>query len=491
MSKLGYIDNSYGKQIKVAIANTYGSYVLSGSNLPVNTIIVSSPIDDENNDIGTYSLFITDSLSNPIRLTYSISEGNGLNYSKETDSLKLNIDNDTIIESNNKLSVNIKNIIDNNTIQYTNNKINVNIDNLNKLTDNQRGLFKIDEKTIKSDEGKLYIDTENLRYVNQNTSNGICIGDGKTIFSNQGILSVNQTNLTVANEQEFGIVSGNSNNIKCEDGTISVVTSTLDKCNSNNGGIVKVDNLTITLNENHELHINTNNLNKLSSSNSGVFKYDNNIFDIKDNSLTIKNTEQFDKKIKDIADKNTLLLDKINEVKYLLTEYEVGVVKPQILDFHCCDPTSSILEKTFFLNQIVDEMKYQYITTDFIVSTNCPFFISVKFENNIDPCVSLFEINYNDKHKYNGNNGLIQIYQSTEERKVPIKFTFIAKNYFNNNIKDFSNKVKIKITVSYAYDITINKSVLYSIVRFNSGYNEEIEYNEVNINKLTVKKALK
>ena len=52
MSQLGYIYSSYGKHFNIGIANTYGENVLTGSNLPKNSIIISSPIDRDNEDLG-------------------------------------------------------------------------------------------------------------------------------------------------------------------------------------------------------------------------------------------------------------------------------------------------------------------------------------------------------------------------------------------------------------------------------------------------------
>ena len=79
----------------------------------------------------------------------------------------------------------------------------------------------------------------------------------------------------------------------------------------------------------------------------------------------------------------------------------------------------------------------------------------------------------------------METYQTTREKTLPLKFTFICKNYYNNDRKDFSKTVKIKITVSYIDDVSINKSLIYSITRFNSGYNEEIIYDVVNIENAT------
>jgi len=484
MSKLGYIQNSYGKQFNIGISNTYATNILSGTNLPGNMLIISSPIDEDNNDIGYYSILVTDSYGNPIRLTYTISQNNGLQYSKDKDSLILNIDNNTIIENNHQLTANISYLIDNNTIKYENNKIDINIDNLNKANDYKRGLFKIDDNTIKSDNGKLYVDTSNLKFVNENTSYGICLGDNNTIISNQGILSVNTNNLTIANENQFGIVNGLSDNINVNDGVISVITDNLETCTKDRSGIVSIDNSTIILDDKKQLTINTENLNKVSVNNRGVFKYDDNVFDIIDGKLTVKNVKNIKENLNKIKTDISLLKEKISEIRDDLKTYKVGILQPMILDFHCCDITTFVLEKPNYLNEQINDMEFQYKSVDFIISTNCPFIISVKFENNIDPQVSLYEINYDNKHVYYGTNGLIQIYQTTQEKKIPIKFTFIAKNYYKNNQKESTNEVKVKITVSYLNDSTINKSILYSIVRFNSGYNTEIVYDESNVDKL-------
>jgi len=89
MSKLGNVRQSYGKQFNAAIANTYGTYVLGGSNLPSNTLIVASPVSQNNDDRGSYSLLITDYIGNPVRLTYTLREGTGMKYSDDT--MRVNI----------------------------------------------------------------------------------------------------------------------------------------------------------------------------------------------------------------------------------------------------------------------------------------------------------------------------------------------------------------------------------------------------------------
>ena len=431
MSKLGYIQNSYGKQFNIGISNTYGTNILSGINLPANTLIISSPIDEDNNDIGSYSIFVTDSLGNPVRLTYTISQGNGLNYSQEIDSLKLDIDNDTIIEQNHQLTANISNLIDNYTIKYENDKINIDLNNINKSSEYNRGLFKIDDNTIKSDNGKIYVDTDNLKYVNKNTSYGICIGDGNTIISKQGVLSINQDNLSIANNDQYGIVSGVSDSINFEDGVISVITDNLDKCSADKSGVISIDNSTIKLDSYNQLTIDTENLNKLSLTNKGVFKYDDNVFNIENNSLTIKDNEKFINKISTIKSKEDILKDKINNINQLLDTYKVGIIKPMILDFHCCDVTTAVLEKPDALNEqiyshddwdnyIDGDITPRLDSYDIKITNNdglYDYYYLLSYNNdelslddfNESGCLSFNEI-YNTKLKYAGNYK-ISVYQ--------------------------------------------------------------------------------
>lgn len=480
MSKLGYIYNSYGTQFNIAIANTYGFNVLNGNNLPVNSLIISSPIDENNNDIGSYSLIATDSENEPVRLTYTIKQGNGLNYIN--DNLEISIDGNTIIENNDELSVNLKSLIDNKTIKYKNSLLTVDYNNLTKLSNISKGLFKIDDKTVKSDgNGKIFIDTNNLLKVNENISYGICIGDGNKIIADQGKLSLNQNNLVKASTDNFGLIKSDNDQVNIENGIISINTENIDICIDNQYGIIKPDNNTIKLNANNELYIETQNLSKASDYEAGVFKYDSNVFEITNDYLTVKDNNEFYNTINELDNKISDIENKISEINYLLTEYEFGIEKPSILDFHCACLLTSVLDKPYALNEQVEDMEYQFITADFIISTNCPFVINVKFEDNIDPAVLLYEINYNDTHIYNGNLGLIEIYQTTEEEKIPIKLTFIAKNYYKDDQKEYSTTTKVKVTVSYANDVSINKYLIFNLIRFNSAYNEEIVYIERNI----------
>lgn len=491
MSKLGYIQKSYGTNLGFGIANTYGYNILSGSNLPVNSIIIASPVDENNDDIGSYSLLATDYVGDPVRLTYTIKQGNGIEYSD--DSIKVKIDNNTVIEKNKALTANINSLIDNYTIIYDKDEIQLNVDNLDKANNNTAGVFKIDSNTIKLADNSLFVDTSTLNYASpENNSGGIVIGDGNIIKTEQGIISINQDNFTKASNENYGVVTSTNGTITIEEGIVSVDTESLSFCNNEEPGIVSTDNNSIYINNDDELSVNTENLNKVSNSTFGVFKYDNNTFEMIDDTLKIKNYNQFNNLVASIKKNESDIEKEISDIDYLLEEYRVALEKPEIYDFHCLDLLSSVLEKPVFLNQQANQMNTQFITVDFAISTNCPFIISIKYDDNVDPATQLYSINYDTIDTLMGNAGLREIYQTTQGKKLPLKFTFISKNYYNTNKKEFSKTVKITITVSYVNDVSINKSLIYSITRFNSGYNEEIIYDVVNIeNALQNKKTTK
>ena len=113
MSKLGNIKESYGKHYSIGVANAESNIVLSGGNLPKNSVIISSPYDSKlDEDKGSFSLIATDSEGNGVRLTYTLQEGNGL--VTDGDIIKLDIDNETIkVDKGNSLYIDNTVIVDN------------------------------------------------------------------------------------------------------------------------------------------------------------------------------------------------------------------------------------------------------------------------------------------------------------------------------------------------------------------------------------------
>ena len=480
MSKLGNIYNSYGSQFNVAIANTYSSNILNGNNLPSNSIIISSPIDENGDDIGSYSLIISDSNGNPVRLTYTIQEGNGLIY--DNDSIKLNIDTNTITDNNHNIGININSIIDNSTIKNQGTYLYIDKDNLKKCSENEFGTFIVDGKTILSVDGTLTIDTNNLDFANKdNLQYGVGIGDGNTIISNNGVFSVNTNNLKLATENNYGVLYTGSSEVNIDNGVVSINTDVLPLASNNDYGIVKPDDNTLYINENNQLALNDQNLIKADVNKLGTFKYDPNTLDVdKDGYLSVKNINNFDNSISKIDDNINKIKKEIKDIDYLLKNNNYGLMKPQIYGFSCSSILSRVLNKPLKKDEEPSEMQIQIIDVEFTVNTNCPFTVSVLYEDNIDPQISLYEINYDNVYIHKGNLGLGLVYQGTNLENRPIKFTFLCRNYASTK-NEYSKNTKMHITISSYNDNNISKSIIYSIIRFNSKYSEEIEYKDNNI----------
>ena len=290
MSKLGNIYSSYGQQFNIAIGNTYSYNVLSGVNLPKNIIIISSPIDEDNNDTGTYSLICTDSLGNPVRLTYTIQQGNGL--SLDNDVIYLNIDNETIKNSNG-LHIDLSNIYSD-VILTNDNILQIDNDQLSIISQYSRGVSKGDNNTIKNDDGMLYVNTENLQYANNSTSTyGIITSSDNNISINNGVLSLNQDNLTKASNEEYGICHGDEITVSINNGILEVNTQNLERASESYYGIINIDNSKI-LSDNGLLSINTDNLNIADNKTIGIIDIDNSSIKLNDNNqITIPDYKTF------------------------------------------------------------------------------------------------------------------------------------------------------------------------------------------------------
>ena len=286
MSRLGYISNTVGKQLNLAVANTYSQNVLNGSNLPSNSIIISSPIDSNGNDTGTYSMIATDSEGNPVRLSYSISEGNGLYYSRFSDSLKLNIDNTTIkTNSSYNLYSTLKNVIDEKTlISNSDETIKVDVNNINLASTDSFGVAKLDGESISVDNGKIFVNTSKLEYSNTlSNTYGIAVGDGVGLVSTNGLLDVNESSLERGTREKIGVVRGDGESIVSNNGVLSANTIAFAKALKNRYGISKVDNIKLRLNKDNKVYVNTNSISSASDKNFGISKIDTKTLDLDSN----------------------------------------------------------------------------------------------------------------------------------------------------------------------------------------------------------------
>lgn len=109
MSKLGDVRSMYGQDLGIGVTNAPSNVLKQYSKLTKNMLLISSPVDDEGNDIGLPSLFATDYNGNQMQLTYAIHTINGL-YPNSEGNLQLFIDGKSIKEKDKQLYVDTNNL---------------------------------------------------------------------------------------------------------------------------------------------------------------------------------------------------------------------------------------------------------------------------------------------------------------------------------------------------------------------------------------------
>lgn len=463
MSKLNDIHSSYGKSFGIAVANTYSYTVLNATALPKNTVIVSSSED------GKASLLVTDNFGTAARLTYNILDGNGLRY--ENGALSLETSGRLVENANGELSANISSLVDNSTMQVVAGKMSVSTQSIAKASKTQYGVMKVDGTTIVSDNGTLRVDTTKLDLANNSSGTFGTIRGNGAVKAVNGVLSVDTTKLDKASGTTYGIAKPDNSTIVASNGTLGVNINSFQNASSTSWGICKPDDNSIYKTNQNALRINYNALKKASSNSFGMFKADNSSTVVENGVLSIKDYSTIQQTVIGLSNSIVELDDRISSIESSLGLLEPTTNGPKIYTLVCDGLASVDLVKPEF-GETPENMLVQKISATFIVKTNCPFKIAMHYLDNVSPAISLFEINYNDIDHYPGDTGLNRTYQSTQEKNAKITFSWLCKNYRNSDNKNYSTKTKVFIDVVYANDIEISKEVKYSIVRFNSLYDE-------------------
>lgn len=96
-SKIFDVENMYGQDFNIVTTNAPTNIIKNqNTKLLSNTLLISSPSDNNEYDNNMPSMFVTDYTGQPLQLTYAIKTGNGLNCSDDSSYLYINIDNNTI-----------------------------------------------------------------------------------------------------------------------------------------------------------------------------------------------------------------------------------------------------------------------------------------------------------------------------------------------------------------------------------------------------------
>ena len=316
-TQLGNVTKIYGQKRGTTVTNLNGETIMSSSYLKGNTFIVSAPQTINKEDIGTYSLFMTDSEGQPVRLSYTIQPGNGLVIGRDgvpadtgddLDVISMAIDNYSIKADDpdypSAIYVKKENIIDNNTLMVVTPSdrpscIKVITENLDHAgtTSTGFGIAKGDENTIMTYDGILYVNTRNLDYADDDSdTHGIIDANNnpyRTVRSDNGILSVWTQNLDRADVDSVGVVKPDGTyTFTNEDGTLTVsnfvytysylgertVTEAgVEKTETyryNEHGIVVPDLVTLGTYQAGEMHVITDGLDRASETQFGVVKPD-------------------------------------------------------------------------------------------------------------------------------------------------------------------------------------------------------------------------
>ena len=490
MSRLGNIQESYGKQVTIAVANTYSSTVLSSDALPKNALIIASPVVADSHgthDIGTYTMLMTDNFGEAVRLTYTMQEGNGLiTEPTNHDILKLSIDGQTLTTNEKgELTIDKLNIIDNSTlILGQDERIAVNASGLTKAALNTVGTVLIDGETIKTNtSGQIYIDTQNLDKANSFQA-GVVTSDNKTVnINSNGVLSVVTSKLEKATSNNVGVVKIDGKTIKTTDNTIYVDGECLERSSDYNGGVSKVDNSTIVATDGL-LSANTNMFTKASNLSFGLTKIDSNTIVVNNGIASVRNYNEI---ISKIQSEGTAIDSLDVSTNKLIELFSSGITNTEggIYSVTCSDTTITNLVKPDYLEE-PKNMKTQHVYVSLNVITDCDFEISLTFENNETPAIELTQINYNDEFSYQGFDGLLKTYPSTGMKQKRVVLLFDCKNFKATRSKKYEKTTKITINVASVENRDICKKVLYSIVRYNSNIyiNETLDEIDDNKNRL-------
>lgn len=321
MSKLGDIRLSYGKQFNVAIANTYSNIVLSGSNLPANTIIITSAADDKNNDVGSYSLIVTDGIGNPVRLTYCIEPGNGLGVDfNNGDVIRIMIDNDSIQDTSSGLSIDLC-VFEQTNVHNTNNVLSVTTNELTVSSPSSRGITAIDGKTIKSDGYTLYIDTDELRHSdNASSAYGTIVSTDNILTVENGVMTISTTALPIATDEQYGVVHFDNATLTSDGENVYVNTQNLDTANDTEFGIISIDNNKIISSEG-ALSIETSTLRRSSVSTSGILSFDGSTIALNEaGQITIPSHSEITNKLNEINNKIESQILSLDDIKTSIIE---------------------------------------------------------------------------------------------------------------------------------------------------------------------------
>lgn len=514
---LGLTYNNYGKKYGVISTHLSGPEILDDSNLVSNSLIISSPtngdfdgnLSDARDNNSSHAMFFTDHKGNAVRLTYTILPGNGLvvnaylndsgityytSHPYSYDTLTFEIDKDSLktIAMNGQLQVSKPDIIDNYTLMVTQelNSIHTYISvvtaNLEKATDIKYGIVRGDNMTISANNGILNVNTQNLDYIDDNTNTAGIVRpnpdlpegeyDWRTIEANNGVLRVLTYNLDRATQNVVGVVKPEGvTTLTNVDGTISVRTAGLEKASYENGimtyGIVRPDNYTIETNTPGVLYANAEHMTPTRIENGdsyfGVIKLDPISLGIDTAYNTYVNrypeiVALLDRYLGDYTYIMNWLIDHENRITALehqnvemiasFNNYGTSITE---LDVPVWDPVAQVVHS-----------EERYYSVQFSIVTNCKFHVSVEYQNNVAPGITLHTVKMGDNPPVSGSGLSNYMFESTNMNESTLNFEFLCNNY-TSLTNEGNTPTTVFIMVSSINDASVYKTGAHVFNRWN------------------------
>lgn len=475
MTQNNNIESTYGKPFSVSIANAAADVVMNAEGLPKSTIIVSTEYNETTmQDIGSQSLIMTDPNGQPFMLTYNIIETNGLHNTKNPNAIKLDIDGVTLqTNEQGQLTFGLGSLVDNSVFSKSLNSLNVNSQAIERATSTRYGVVRLDGRTIKEQNGKIYVDTSALDLATQNTD-GIVTGDDNTIKTKHGVLSVDTQKLQKASDANYGVAKVDGTTLISNEGVVSVDMNAVSALSTSSGEKTLKADGTSVVSSNGVLSIDTAKLTKASSTNYGVAQIDPSTLYVDNNgSLRVKNYSSIVENINEYETTINELVDRITYLQNTIASGSYGSQEPEIRHLTCDQTTATeLVPPTYMQEPINMEMQHVYVSLNVI--TNCEFRITIDYQDDKNPTTQLDNINFNEEIQKFGVDALDYIWPSTGMKEKRIVLLFNVKNFLSST-EDQTAITKINISVAAEADNTKEKSILYSIIRYNSAWKEEDE----------------
>ena len=496
MSQIGNTTKSFGRDYNISISNLGGEEILASEVLRKNTILIDAKVDNNLEDTGSYTLFVTDANGIPVRLTYTMQPGNGLYADpNDTDVLRMCIDENSIMaDDGDELYVNKHNIIDCYTLTVNaiegdtakRGRIGVVTAHLDPATSTSYGISKGDDITLTTYvdpeyPGQIRVNTQYLDKVDDaSNTDGIVRHSSemsRTIEAVDGKLKVLTENLVKATNSLYGIAKGDENTIMASDGLLTVNTAGLDHADNSSYGTVKGDGTTINISDG-VASVLTAGLDTATVDRYGTVMLDGYSINVSpvNGKIEVQRFPEIEALLKTNNPEHEVFARDIEDLKNRVAKLETWALQEKI-EFLITvgDPTTELPEPVFdkttwsIVNKYSDRK-----TISFQIKTNCKYYINVDYKagTNDKGQVSLISVQCGSGAVIPANSLSNTPFLATDQTVQTLYFTFAVKNYEeDNNIASVNTNVII--TAASINDAAIKQTSFHIFKCWNNSAYEE------------------